>query len=293
MDDWDEIIDRIGSAVGKRLTLNHVRAIAGGCINRAAVLEGDGWAYFVKYRDLGGLEMFRAEAEGLRALGVTGTVRTPIPVCAEITARNSFLALEYVPIIKLSAAAAAMLGRHLAALHRTTQSRYGWHRDNTIGATPQPNTYADTWIEFLRARRLGFQLNLAADNGHRSVAVKGERLLARLESFFVGYEGKPSLLHGDLWHGNVGMAPHGEPIIFDPAVYFGDREADLAMTELFGGFPDSFYAAYREAWPLAHGYEKRRTLYNLYHVLNHLNLFGRGYLKQAEQMLDYLLTEAG
>jgi len=149
------------------------------------------------------------------------------------------------------------------------------------------------WIAFYRAWRLRPQFELARHNAApRGLLRQGERLLERLEAFFPGYHPMPSLLHGDLWGGNHGYAD-GVPVLFDPAVYYGDREVDLAMTELFGGYPADFYAAYREAWPLDPGYRVRKPLYNLYHVLNHFNLFGGGYAAQAEAMVRRLLAEAG
>jgi fructosamine-3-kinase len=180
------------------------------------------------------------------------------------------------------------LGRALAALHRVTAHEHGWSRDNTIGATPQANAPCGDWAEFWRERRLGFQLRLAAANGHR--LAQGERLMEKLPAFFSGYRPAPSLLHGDLWAGNAAATAAGEPVVFDPAVYYGDREADMAMTELFGGFPRSFYEAYGSEYPLDAGYAVRRDLYNLYHVLNHLNLFGGGYRSQAERMIGQLLA---
>lgn len=181
----------------------------------------------------------------------------------------------------------------LAALHAQPQPYFGWHRDNWIGATPQLNERSDDWIEFWRDRRMGFQLDLAARNGYtRTIQRHGDKLRLYVAGLFAGFRPCPSLLHGDLWSGNIGCVG-GEPVIFDPAVYYGDREADLAMTELFGGFPAEFYAAYREALPLDSGYAQRRTLYNLYHVLNHLNLFGGGYLAQAERMMVQLVEELG
>ena len=184
------------------------------------------------------------------------------------------------------------LGRQLAALHAQPRTGFGWRRDNAIGAIPQPNAYGDDWIEFWREQRLGFQLNLAAHNGYTGVLQQqGEQLRLRLDGLFVGHSPTPAFLYGDVWSGNVGWTADGEQVIFDPAVYQGDREADLAMTELFGGFPESFYAAYREALPLSAGYPQRRTLYSLYHILNHLNLFGGGYRAQAEQMIAQLLAE--
>jgi fructosamine-3-kinase len=144
-------------------------------------------------------------------------------------------------------------------------------------------------MPFWRDQRLGYQLKLAARSG-RDFLKKGERLLADLGAFFQNYRPAPSLLHGDLWSGNVGVARQ-QPVVFDPAVYYGDRETDVAMTELFGGFSGRFYQAYRETWPLDDGYPVRKTLYNLYHVLNHFNLFGGGYGSQAEHMMDSLLSE--
>jgi fructosamine-3-kinase len=144
-------------------------------------------------------------------------------------------------------------------------------------------------MPFWRDQRLGYQLKLAARSG-RDLLKKGERILADLGAFFQNYRPVPSLLHGDLWGGNV-SAVERQPVIFDPAVYYGDREADLAMTELFGGFSEQFYQAYRDTWPLDDGYPVRKTLYNLYHVLNHFNLFGGGYGSQAERMIDSLLSE--
>jgi fructosamine-3-kinase len=173
---------------------------------------------------------------------------------------------------------------------------YGWPRDNFIGGTPQSNQSHRTWAGFFAAERLQPQLALASRNGmERNLRDQGERLAERLSSFFLDYRPAPSLLHGDLWSGNAAQIAEGvaagTPVIFDPAVYRGDREADIAMAELFGGFSESFYAAYRAAWPLDPGYETRKTLYNLYHVLNHFNLFGAGYLGQAQRMIVRLNAE--
>lgn len=235
-----------------------------------------------------------AEADGLAALAATGTVRTPAKVDAGETATEAWLELEYLELSTLDRAGGARLGEQLAALHRSfaADDRYGWPRDNFIGATPQSNQSHRSWAGFFAAERLRPQLALASAHGlPREWRDKGEKLCERLGAFFLDYRPAPSLLHGDLWSGNAGQLPDGTPAIFDPAVYRGDREADLAMSELFGGFPESFYAAYRLAWPLDAGYETRKTLYNLYHVLNHFNLFGSGYLNQAKRMIDKLLAE--
>jgi fructosamine-3-kinase len=176
-------------------------------------------------------------------------------------------------------------------MHRCESGRFGWHRDNTIGSTPQINDPSDDWITFYRDHRLGFQYQLAADHGYGELMPSGQQLMDCLDQFFADYKPRASLLHGDLWSGNYAIDQNGQPVIFDPAVYYGDREADLAMTELFGGFSARFYAAYNDAYPLDAGYKVRKNLYNLYHILNHLNLFGGGYLGQAERMTRQLLSE--
>ena len=213
-----------------------------------------------------------AEVDGLRALGAV--VRVP----RILEHGADFVLLEQLDLKRSGDWSA--LARMLAALHRTTGPRFGWHTDNYIGATPQINSWRDDWSVFFKECRLAPQLALAKKNGY---AVEIHGALKVLE----GHKPKPSLLHGDLWAGNAGFINEG-PVLFDPAVYYGDREADLAMTELFGGFPSEFYRAYNEAWPLDEGYERRRPMYNLYHLLNHLNLFGGGYLGQVKATLQLL-----
>ena len=206
-------------------------------------------------------------------------------------AGTAWLALEWLDLGRCPAGAERALGERLAALHRHTAPQHGWHRDNFIGRTPQPNGWHDDWVAFYGERRLAHQLRLARDNGFGGeLQDLGARLIERLPEFFDGYEPVPSLIHGDLWGGNWSCCD-GEPVIYDPAVYYGDREAELAMTRLFGGFGGAFYAAYTEAWPLAPGHERRDTLYRLYHVLNHANLFGGGYAGQALSLLRRLVSD--
>lgn len=292
MNHWMAVAREVGKSIGRPLQVREIHRVSGGCINEAAVLKSDQGMHFVKCNAANCANMFIAEAEGLRALASTQTVRVPRPICWGTAAGVSFLVLEYFDLEASSSVSDEKLGRQLAALHRVTHPMFGWHSDNTIGPTRQPNTRTESWIDFWRTRRLGFQLENARRNGYRGLAAKGERLLDRLETFFADHVCAPSLCHGDLWRGNVGATPAGEPVVFDPAVYYGDRETDIAMSELFGGFADTFYAAYREVWPLPSGYEVRRSLYNLYHVLNHVSLFGGRYPLQAEQLIDRLLGEA-
>ena len=263
---------------------------AGGPINRILRIQYGNRACFVKLNAAHRRDMFKAEMAGLRELAEAGSLKVPTPWCCGDDGTTAFLVMEYLELDRNGDP--AQLGEGLARLHRHTHSQFGWGRDNTIGTTAQINTFSDNWVEFWKFKRLHFQLQLAAENGFAGrLQSKGERLLNEMHTLFNGYQPRPALLHGDLWSGNYAFGRGGEPVIFDPAVYYGDRETDLAMTELFGGFSVDFYSAYRAAYPLDEGYRVRKKLYNLYHVLNHLNLFGGGYLAQAESMIENLLSE--
>jgi len=269
--------------------LNHT-SVGGGSINEAYRLEGtDSTLYFLKLNDKQHLAMFVAEAQGLEAIAETNTIRVPHALAHGSAGRQSYLVLEHLELGYRGNA--RLLGEQLAALHRCEGTRFGFNQDNFIGTTPQPNGWKSDWIDFWREHRLGFQLRLSAQNGYGGQLQRlGAKLSDALPAFFADYSPQPSLLHGDLWSGNHAFLADGEPTIFDPAVYYGDRECDLAMTELFGGYPADFYAAYRAAYPLDAGYAMRRELYNLYHILNHANLFGGGYASQAELMMQRLLA---
>ncbi len=280
----------ISDAIKQPFKALRITPVGGGCINATYRLEGhDGTKYFLKLNDAPHHAMFVSEAAGLAEIAATATLRVPKPVVHGTAEMQSFLVLEYLELSPQGNA--RLLGEQLAALHRHTSSRFGFAHDNHIGSSPQPNTWTSDWMEFWREQRLGFQLKLAMQNGYR-LQETGQKLLEALPAFFDGYTPQPSLLHGDLWSGNHGYLPDGSPVIFDPAAYYGDRECDLAMTELFGGYPADFYAAYRNVWPLHPGYATRRDLYNLYHILNHANLFGGGYVRQAEEMMQRLIAVA-
>ena len=289
MDHWQKIGEHIQRETGVRV--HNVRElVGGGCINEAVRVSGDGRDFFIKLNDVAHRGMFSAEAEALAEIAATGTVRVPEPICWGVADNAAYLVLEHLGFGRTGNG--AVLGEQLAAMHRVTQERFGWHRDNTIGSTPQINTPDEDWIRFWRDRRLAYQLGLAAKNGWGGELQRlGERLLLSFQALFDGHQPLPSLVHGDLWSGNHGYLTDGCPVIFDPALYYGDRETDLAMTELFGGFAGDFYAGYRATWPLDAGYSSRKHLYNLYHVLNHLNLFGGGYQEQALRLLKLLLSE--
>jgi len=289
---WQNIEQAVSDAIGLTFTIDHKTGLSGGSINSAYRISGGGHHYFLKLNQADKLDMFEAEAEGLRELSNAKAIRVPMPVCFGGTEDKSWLVTEYIKLGSGAGDSAQKLGQQLAALHRNSSQRFGWFRDNTIGSTAQANRWSENWIKFYRDYRLLYQLRLAAKNGFTgSLQLKGERLLENLDVFFSTYSPIPSLLHGDLWGGNCAFDETGQPVIFDPAVYYGDREADIAMTELFGGFGSGFYDAYNKAWPLDEGYRVRKTLYNLYHILNHANLFGSSYASQAESMMDRLLAE--
>jgi len=288
----DAIATAISRATGTDFRIDRRHGAGGGCINTTEVLHGNGRQYFVKLNHADQAEMYEAESDGLHELAASKTVRVPTPVCTGTAAGQAFLVLEHLDLAGRSQSGSDhLLGQQLAAMHRSHSETHGWWRNNTIGSTPQVNTPEHNWINFYREQRLRYQLDLAARQGGRQLLNKGERLLETLPKFFSNYTPVPSLLHGDLWGGNHGVLRDGTPVLFDPAVYYGDREADMAMTELFGGFGSGFYTAYQEAWPLDPGYRVRKHLYNLYHVLNHFNLFGGGYAGQAQHLIEMLLVE--
>jgi len=257
--------------------------VGGGCINhntRVRCVEGS--TYFCKTHPAPPVGFFAAEAAGLRALAATGTLRVPRVIAQE----EHGLLLEYLPSTAADARFWQRLGAGLAALHRRPQGQFGFGGDNFCGLTPQPNpAYADG-VRFFAEQRLGYQTQLAGRRGllPRAERVALEALMARLPQLLPAQP--PALLHGDLWHGNL-LCHGGEPVLVDPAAHCGLAEAELAMTRLFGGFAPAFYRSYLHHNPLDNGWEARCDLYNLYHLLNHLNLFGTGYLGQIRAILRH------
>jgi fructosamine-3-kinase len=289
MPDWSPIISALRDAGMGADPAARPQPLSGGDISSAWRLETHGGAVFLKTGPASSYDMFSAEAEGLAELAAPRVIRVPEVITAGVDDDTAFLALEWLHFDRPTRDTEHELGEQLAELHRTTRDHYGWHRDNTIGLTPQHNELSDGWVDFVREHRLGFQLQLAARNGFSGrLQEQGAVLLKRLPIYFDGYTPAASLLHGDLWGGNWACCD-GEPVIFDPAVYFGDAESDLAMTRLFGGFGAAFYEAYDAARPPAPGHRERRDLYQLYHVLNHLNLFGSAYLGRAQDLIRNLL----
>lgn len=293
---WSSIDAQISQATGRLFEARDRSSVTGGCINRGYRISegnpselGTNRAFFVKLNRADQIVMFEAEALGLQQMRETQTILVPQPICWGVAEGSAYLVQEWLDLGRGSSQAWINMGRQLAQLHQVQKATaFGWERDNTIGSTPQLNPWTSDWSEFFTQHRIGYQIQLANTRGGRFP--KQDRLLAFIPELLAQHKPKPSLVHGDLWSGNAAVTATGQPAIFDPATYWGDHEVDLAMTELFGGFPSEFYAGYNEVFPVDAGYQQRKTLYNLYHVLNHYNLFGGGYAAQANRMMEQILN---
>ncbi len=257
----------------------HVTPVGGGCINSSFRIElSNGQRAFVKYNDREMTHFFESEIDGLSRIHQSGAIRVPCVLGAGSVDGVPFLVLEWIEQGKRKHGFSNLFARQLADLHRESSEQFGFERDGLIGATVQPNPKGHDWVEFWAENRFGYQLRLAYENGFtdKDFQSRGEKLISKLGQLIKTNE-SPALIHGDLWSGNYFCDQDGSPVVFDPAVYFAHREAEFGMTTLFGGFEASFYEAYSEAWPMEDGYEQRIEIYRLYHLLNHLNLFGRSY----------------
>jgi fructosamine-3-kinase len=290
MNQWTEIAKQISAATGNSFTVEKSRSVGGGCINQGYIIYSISTSYFVKLNSSNLSEMFVAEAKGLKQIADTQTIKVPKPIDWGTVDNNSYLVLEYFELGRGKSSWQEM-GKQLAKMHHypitKDEVKFGWDLNNTIGSTPQINDWMSDWTEFFAKNRIGYQLQLAKRKGGHFP--NGEALIAAIPEILANHQPQPSLVHGDLWGGNADFTSNGEPTIFDPATYIGDREVDLAMTELFGGFPSEFYRGYEAEFPLNPGYQRRKILYNLYHILNHFNLFGGSYASQANSMMKQLL----
>ena len=309
MPHWQQISNHISQTLNSPFQIQNKSSVGGGSINSSYRVTGtDGQDYFIKLNSASLEYMFQVEFDSLNELSQalalkSNAIKVPQPVCFGIADSKSYLVLEYLSIH--SNGDSKKLGQALAQMHKITASQYGWYQDNIIGSTPQSNQQHNDWITFWREERMLPQFKMLCDKGYKKhLQPLSDKLLNNLDSLLAGHTPPASLLHGDLWSGNYGftngftdgftdgvtngMTEQEQPVIFDPALYYGDRETDLAMTELFGGFSRDFYQGYNETWPLDEGYAQRKTLYNLYHILNHANLFGTSYLNQAITMMQRL-----
>ncbi len=285
---WTEISQAISQATGQEFAIATTNSVSGGCINQGYKVKGNNREYFVKLNDASQVEMFAAEALGLKQMYATQTITVPEPVCWGMAANSSYIVLQWLDLGGGNKQSWTEMGRQLATMHREgTSQDFGWERNNTIGSTPQVNSWMDNWADFFAEQRIGYQLKLAKRRGGSFPDTK--QVVDAVKAKLAVRQPQPSLVHGDLWSGNAAIGKDGTPIIFDPATYYGDRETDIAMTELFGGFPTAFYNGYNEAWQLDSGYRQRKNIYNLYHVLNHFNLFGGGYGNQAQRIIQQIV----
>jgi fructosamine-3-kinase len=284
---WTEIQQHISTVIGQKFVIKNRQPIGGGCINQCYAISDDHHKYFVKLNNDSASEMFTAESLGLQQMFATQTITVPQLICWGNAVNHSYLILEYLNLG--GRGNWEEMGRKLAEMHnyQPQNKSFGWDINNTIGSTPQINTWVTDWTDFFKEYRIEFQLKLARRNG--GIFIHGNQLLKKIPEILANHHPQPSLVHGDLWGGNAGFTNTGKPAIFDPATYIGDREVDIAMSELFGGFPPSFYQGYNQVFPLDSGYQKRKTLYNLYHIFNHFNLFGGNYEGQANRMIEQLL----
>ncbi len=291
---FSSLENALASLFKDKVAITRSDRLSGGDINEAYVLTlSDNSRIFMKTNTKENAGFFTAEAMGLNAIAQTGAIRTPQILCSgcsEVKSGYSFLLLEYIDGKQRLANYWEAFGHQLAAMHNAPaaglvpQGIYGFCQDNYIGASTQCNTPRGKWIPFFRDCRLKPQFESAASYFNDSDLAKITKLLDKLDDFLLEPE-HPSLLHGDLWSGNFLTGNDGKAWLIDPAAYVGHAEADIAMTELFGGFPPAFYAAYQESAPMQPGYQQRRDLYNLYHLLNHLNLFGRTYLSSVKRII--------
>lgn len=306
--DWQYIQSALQHVLASPVQLEKLMAVSGGDIHQSYRLfleneTADGIAkelpssLFIKLNRRSASPILQAEKHSLQVLYSHPAIVSPKPLLCDMTEHHSFLVMEYFPLSYDGDE--YLLGQQLAQLHQQTQrivdheqNRYGFEYDNFIGLTPQSNTWTSCWSTFWIEQRLKPQLTLAYRNGFApSLKPQESVFLEAVKQLLNGYMPPAVLLHGDLWNGNKGFVKQ-QPVIFDPACYYGDRETDLAMTELFGGFSADFYRGYNDVWPLDSGYSQRKNLYNLYHKLNHLNLFGSAYLAQVERGIAHISSLA-
>jgi fructosamine-3-kinase len=281
---WQSISKQISDATGSEFNIIEHEVIDGGEINDCYMVSNGDQRYFIKKNSKSSLPMFLTEVQGLQQLALPHEVDVPKVIHVGTTKDCSFLVLNFLPTKPISNSTSLFsFGAQLAKHHLWgEQAEYGFDDDNYIGTTLQPNEWNRKWCTFFSEQRLGWQLQLAKEKGINLGNISN--IVANAKSLLSNRQPRPSLLHGDLWNGNVSISVNG-PIMYDPACYWGDHECDIAMTELFGGFSDSFYQGYESVNPLSEGYQDRKELYNLYHILNHCNMFGGDYLSHAQKII--------
>lgn len=274
--------ERLKVSEGNNLIIENVELVGGGCINQTARLKTNTKDFFVKWNVQS--DMLLLEEKGLKELSSAEVISIPKVIGSGDFKDTSFLLLEFISSFQKKEKFWRQFGRELAQLHKKTNANYGLIDDNYIGSLPQKNKKYTNWIDFFINQRIEVQLQIGKNKIPKRIREKAEKLYDILPNLFS--EEPPSLLHGDLWSGNYMVGVSGQPMLIDPAIYYGNREMDLAMTKLFGGFPEEFYSSYKEEYPLEKGSLERFKICNLYPLLVHVNLFGGAYLQQVENILD-------
>ena len=283
---WHFISEQISECIQQDFICDDIRQVNAGDSHQAFKISDGKQRFFVKTNEKIQLANFKAEAEGLDHLSSPTLFKVPKVICLGVVSDHSFLVLEHLAMSEGDEKTWFHFGQNLAKLHKNhTQQMYGWQEDNFIGLTPQSNLWQKKWSCFFAEQRIGFMLQLLSEKGHVLANIEG--VVESIKRLLIGHNPTPSMLHGDLWQGNAGFHKN-QPVLYDPAFYYGDRETDLAMTELFGRFPDSFYRGYDEVWPIQSDYQYRKPIYQLYHVLNHALLFGGQYIESAKITLKNL-----
>ncbi|WP_416308359.1 fructosamine kinase family protein [Neptunicella sp. SCSIO 80796] len=280
---WQHICEQISSSLGARFDCDKPTQLKGDSEQQIYLLENPQYQFFVKLASKGQHQRFESEVLGLEHLRVASAIYIPQVISCGVVAQKSYLVLEYLPFVKPDEKDWRSFGQQLAKLHQfEPQPMYGWQEDNYIGLSVQPNQWHKKWATFFAEQRIGYQLQLLKEKGHELANI--DSIIAKVKELLHNHQPKASLLHGDLWQGNLGFILH-QSCLFDPACYYGDRETDLAMSELFGQLPMPFYQGYNDIWPVDEGYEYRKSIYQLYHILNHALLFGGNYLASAHTLI--------
>lgn len=280
---WHQLEATLSDSLNLNFVIKDKRSISGGDISQAYLISDGTFQFFVKVNKTQFIDNFNCEAHALSTIEHTDSISCPKVICVEQSKAHSFLVLNYLNFDDQQGCDWEKAGKKLAKMHlNSAQAMFGFEDDNYIGNTLQPNKWHKNWASFFSEQRIGYQLKLLADKGIRLGDI--DEIVAVIHNLLKPRKAQACLLHGDLWRGNIGFHQQ-QPFIYDPASYYGDNEVDLAMTELFGTFPDEFYLGYYSKIPESAGYHQRKEIYNFYHILNHVNLFGDSYLNQAKSML--------
>lgn len=285
---WHSIEKAITQSTGEKFTISEKQSISGGDINDAYKVSNKQERYFVKVNDAQHLKHFETEAYALAQIDNIHQINCPNVIAYGASGDKSYLILDFIPFDKATKTDWYCLGEQLASMHKkSVHGQFGWQSDNYIGDTLQPNNWSSNWRTFFSEQRIGWQLQLLQEKSIKLGSI--EHIVESCHDALLHHNIKPRLVHGDLWQGNLGFT-NNSAVIFDPACYYGDREVDIAMTELFGCLPKEFYLGYQAVFPLTHGYEQRKIIYNFYHILNHANLFGGVYIEQSKAVLSRIMS---